>query len=201
MKIFCLPLNKNLASILFAAAALSAALICSGCSENKPSSQKQTDSFHSPAQNSPAQNSSANSSVHTLPDFTCTGYIKAVSSGMSANYILIDTVEWFSGDDALKAYSEDKKKKIANLPDPPQGFYIRNPKIDSLKIKISANPDIIMQTLSYDDSGNFKFNEAIGLQKFLSIFSRNNYAQFRHKPFSFKIMNGEIITVKEKYIP
>ncbi|MCU7503022.1 MAG: hypothetical protein HF314_08110 [Ignavibacteria bacterium] len=120
---------------------------------------------------------------------------------MSANYVLIDTVEWFSGDDALRAYSEDKKVKVKNLPDPPQGFYIRNPEKDSLKVKISANPVIIMQTLSYDNSGNFKFNEAISLQKFLSIFSRKDYAQFRQKPFSFEIKNGEIISIKEKYIP
>ncbi|MGE5432895.1 MAG: hypothetical protein ACM3QX_17565 [Syntrophomonadaceae bacterium] len=191
MKISSLPLNNNFASILFAAAILSAALICSGCSENKQSDQKQTDSLHSSAQ----------PFVNTLPNFNCTGYIKAVSSGMSANYVLIDTVEWFSGDDALKAYSEDKKKMITNLPDPPQGYYIRNPKTDSLKLKFSAKPEIIMQTLSYDKAGNFKFNEAISLQKFLSIFSRKDYAQFRQKPFSFEIMNGEIISVKEKYIP
>ncbi|MGE5401837.1 MAG: hypothetical protein ACM3S2_15665 [Ignavibacteriales bacterium] len=191
MKTFCQPWNKYLASILFATVILSAAFICSGCSENKQSDQKQTDSLHSSAQ----------PSVNTLPNFNCTGYIKAVSTGMDANYVLIDTVEWFSGDDALKAYSEDKKKKITNLPDPPQGYYIRNPKKDSLKIKISAKPEIIMQTLSYDTSGNFKFNEAISLQKFLSIFSWKDYAQFRQKPFSFEIMNGEIISVKEKYIP
>ncbi|MGE5681298.1 MAG: hypothetical protein ACM34K_10515, partial [Bacillota bacterium] len=161
MKIFCLSLNKKIASVLFAAAILSSVLIFSGCSEKKPGGQKQTDSLHSPAQ----------PSASALPDFNCTGFIEAVSSGMSANYVLIDTVEYFSGDDALKAYSEDKKKKITNLPDSPQGSYIRNPKTDSLKIRISAKPLIIMQTLSYDTSGNFKFNEAISLQKFLSLFS------------------------------
>lgn len=196
MKIFCHSLNKNLAPILFAAAILSAALISGGCSENKQSSQKQTDSLHSSAQNSSAQ-----PPVNALPDFNCTGYIEAVSSAPSANYVFIDTVEYFSGNDALKAYSVDKKKKISNLPDPPQGFYIRNPKKGSLKIKISAKREIIMQTLSLDTSGNFKFNQAISLQKFLSIFSRKDYAEFRQKPFSFKIMNGEIISVKEKYIP
>ncbi|MGE5352919.1 MAG: hypothetical protein ACM3S2_20975 [Ignavibacteriales bacterium] len=201
MKIFSQSFNIYPASNMFAAAALSAALICSGCSQNKQSEQKQTDSLHSSAQNSSAQNSSAQPPVNKLPDFNCTGYIKAVSSGTSANYVLIDTVEFFSGDEALKAYSEDKKKRITALPDPPQGYYIRNPRKDSLKIKISAKPEIIMQTLSYDTSGNFNFNEAISLQKFLSIFSRKDYAEFRQKPFALKIMNGEIISVKEKYIP
>ncbi|MGE5412287.1 MAG: hypothetical protein ACM3MI_15105, partial [Clostridiales bacterium] len=85
MKIFYQSFNENLASILSAAAIFTSALICSGCTENKQSEQKQTDSLHSSAQNSLAQ-----PPVNTLPNFNCTGYIKAVSSGTSANYVLID---------------------------------------------------------------------------------------------------------------
>ena len=162
-------------------------IISSGCEKDKNTNQSEKKEV-------PAKN------LHL--DINCTGYIiNDVLNEGSANYLIIDTVEWFSGDDAVKAFNMDKKEGKSKTNETPNGYYIRNVKIDSLKFKISDTANVVMQTLSYNQFGNFNFNERIQVSKFISLLNDKEYQRFKFKLYKFHILDNEIVSIKERYIP
>ena len=133
--------------------------------------------------------------------FTCTAYIEDYLNKSGMNYLVIDTVQWFSGDTALKAFNEDKKTNNVNETDISNGYYIRNQKRDSLEFKVSNDATIIMQTFSYDNDGNFNFNEKVKLSDFLKLYTEKEYNRFKQIPFIIQVTNNEITDIQEQYIP
>ena len=162
-------------------------VISNGCGEDKKTNQGDN-------KEAPAKNLNLN--------LDCTGYIISdVLNEGSANYLVIDTVEWFSGDAAVKAFKLDQKEGKNTTNETPGGYYIRNDKIDSLKFIISDTANVVMQTLSYNQSGNYNFNEKIPTSKFISLLNDKEYQRFKFKPYKFHILNNEIVSIKEIYIP
>ncbi len=130
-----------------------------------------------------------------------TGYIKGVIKEGSENYLIIDTVEWFSGEDAIQSFNKDKKEGKNKIDEITNGYYIRNVKIDSLKFRMSDTAKVTMQTLSYNQSGNYNFNEKIDISKFISLLNNEEYQRFKQKLYKFQILNNEIVSIKEIYLP
>lgn len=159
--------------------------ILPGCRQNTKTKQAQTDSICVQC----AKNVS----------FECTAFISGLEKCEEENILKFDSIAYFTGDAALKAYSEDKKndKKL----EPPAGFYIRNNSIDTLGFVISDNCNIVMQTLSHGSDGNYKFNEQIDCGRFIKLFNAAEMNFFKQKPFKLRIENSEIVSIKEIYIP
>ena len=179
-------MNKN--RLTFYSALLSLIVFVSilpGCRQNAKSKQVQADSI----------------CVQCSKDvsFECTAFISGIEKCEEENIIKFDSIAYFTGDAALKAYSEDKKndKKL----EPPAGFYIRNKSIDTLGFVISDNCNIVMQTLSHGSDGNYKFNEQIDRGRFIKLFNTADMSFFKQKPFKLSIVNSEIVSIREIYIP
>lgn len=135
------------------------------------------------------------------PEFNCTGYILGVDRRNGNDFLILDTVQWFNGVESKKAFREDNKQKGLKIIRFTDAYYIRNLKIDSLNLKVSNKAEIIMQTLSHDSTGNYKFNEKIEAQMFLELLSQKGSDRFRNKIYDLKISASEIVSVKERYIP
>jgi len=131
--------------------------------------------------------------------FTCTAFITGLEKCDENNILKFDSVAYFTGNEALKAYAKDKKND--SKLEAPAGFYIRNESVDSLNFVISNNCEIVMQTLSHDAEGNYKFNEKITWERFNKLFRTEGLNFFKHKPFRLSIVNSEIVSIKEIYIP
>ena len=119
----------------------------------------------------------------------------------NADFLKIDTVEWFSGEAAVKAFNKDKKEGINKTSELPDNYYIRNLKIDSLKFSVSDTAEVMMQTYSYNQTGNYNFNQKIPVSKFITLLSDKNFERFKFKLYKFHILNNEIVSIKEKYLP
>lgn len=164
-------------------------LISAGCSKNNEQAKTHTD----------ASTLTASAPVLNLK---CTGYIKSVIQKGDDTEVLIDTVEWFSGEEAAqKARAEDMKKLNKRSTDLPEPFYIRNTKIDSLRTSLSPGCIITMQTYSHDSTGNFRFNEPLKKETFLNIFRGKGHEALKNAPYSFDIKNSRVSSIKEIYIP
>jgi len=58
-----------------------------------------------------------------------------------------------------------------------------------------------MQTLSYNQNGNYNFNEKIQISKLISLLNNKEYQRFKFKLYDFHILNNEIVSIKEVYLP
>ncbi len=181
-----MELKKYLPKYIHMAAYVFIVYLACGCHENKTQKQNEI--------------STPNVAKQSITG-SFTGFIKGIGRENSGNYLLIDTVEWFTGKEARLEYDKDKKLFPGSKPEEPQGFYVRNLKIDSLKLGFPDDAEVIMQTLSYNKSGNFNFNQKINGIKFLALLKQNNSTQFLEKPYIFKAENNKITSVKEIYIP
>lgn len=72
---------------------------------------------------------------------------------------------------------------------------------DSIKLKLDSNTEIIFQTLSFDSTGNFKFNEKLNYKTFINLVSSKDFDRFRNIPFKFIIKNNTALLIEEIYIP
>lgn len=112
--------------------------------------------------------------------------------------ITFDTIEFFTGKDAGKAYLTDNAS--ADTDDIPS-FYISNPEKDINSFSLSDSVVIRMQTFSNDEEGNFRFDEAVSLKTLRQIFSDSRYKHFRNVPFRITIKDSRITEIIEQYIP
>ncbi|MGE5365300.1 MAG: hypothetical protein ACM3SM_14305 [Bacteroidota bacterium] len=140
------------------------------------------------------------SAVTSAPrSFHCNGYILSAYRQDKSCYVLIDTVEYYSGGEARKKIALEQKhnRKTESF----EGFYLRNTRVDSIRIKLPDNSKIILQTFSRDSSGNYRFNERTDARKFYKLISSDEFRNSGFKIFSFDIADDKIILLKEIYIP
>jgi hypothetical protein len=64
-------------------------------------------------------------------------------------------------------------------------------------------PDAVftMQTLSFDSTGNFLFNQPIAFDTLRSLFSAGSSSRFRHIPFRIIHSDTIIYSMTEEYLP
>ncbi|MCY9664211.1 hypothetical protein M5X11_04360 [Paenibacillus alginolyticus] len=111
-------------------------------------------------------------------------FIKELKKEKDKYYLILDYVDWFSGDEAIMAAKEDH-----NPSDTPNGFYIRNKQIDYDKVLLEEN------TLIYVLEGALTKN--IEFNKFISEVSNQN----QERLFNILITDGNVTLLEEQYRP
>ena len=123
--------------------------------------------------------------VKRIPQLTTRmAFIKQIDEERNTVYVTLDYAEWFSGDEAVKAASEDNYKDVSL----PNGFYIRNNKIEQDKVKIEQ------ETLIYVLEGSRL--EYIEYNDFKSYLKSPN-----EKLFWFYEIENKVVLMMEQYRP
>ncbi len=123
-----------------------------------------------------------------------TFYIDSVYVKNGKYYATVDKIEY-----KKRADKNDNTKQ--NKIDLPNGYYITNDKVEPTQKSISDSVTITMQTINYDEYGNFKFNEKISLIDFINAFNKPENKRYKHIPFKIAFSNNTIISITEIYIP
>lgn len=129
------------------------------------------------------------------------GYIQSVTDEGGKLFIKIDYIDWFSDEEAGKAMKEDDPK--INLDDmdgiPPDGYYIRNDKVEYSKIQVDANVKISIESVA--DQNNESATKVISFDDFKLLFSGENKSKYTKIPFWVDLKSGVIKTIDEQYLP
>jgi len=132
-------------------------------------------------------------SVATAPT-EGTFYIDSVYVKNDHPYAVVDMIEYKN---KIDSSSQNMQNKI----ELPNGYYIINEKVEPIKKTIADSVIITMQTLNYDEYGNFKFNEKVNFNDFLKTFNMPHNKRYKHIPFRIAFANDRIISIAEIYIP
>lgn len=110
-------------------------------------------------------------------------------------YIIVDKIEWFSGEEARIAMRHD-----GACPDeecyPPNDYYIRNSSLDQAEYRVSPEVEVLMQTWSHDADGNYNWNQPI---LFTDLVSKLGF--YSQLPFHITLRGDSVIKIVEQYIP
>ena len=117
---------------------------------------------------------------------TETLFIKDILFNDNDVFLIADSIQFLTGEDAAKAYFEDKGKEI----DEP-AFYLRNKSVDDLKYEVGENVKIVVKTFDYLDEET----------KFADLFENNSEKYYSRLPFNISFSNGQVIKIEEIYIP
>ncbi len=132
-----------------------------------------------------------------IDSFYC--YAKGILKDKNSIKFQFDKIEYFQSDIAYKEMLKDGL--ITENEMPPNNIYIRNNEESVETALIDSSTSILMQTLSYDELGNFSINEKINIDEFTKLLYPNYERNFINYPFLVKIKNNKIIQIKEEYIP
>ena len=115
----------------------------------------------------------------------CTSYamIRAVSEDKGIRFVELDTLQKTPGDP-----NEGAPGYVNSSP----GF---------VRWFLSPDAAFTMQTLSFDSTGNFLFNQPIAFDTLRSLFPEGSSSRFRHIPFRIIHSDTIITSVSEEYIP
>jgi hypothetical protein len=85
--------------------------------------------------------------------------------------------------------------------DLPNGFYFSNNEKKFEAIEIDSNSILIMQTFTFNDDGNFKFNQRVNLTDFMNVFTDSENSRFKMIPFRIVSTGTKIDSLIEIYVP
>ena len=83
----------------------------------------------------------------------------------------------------------------------PDGYFFWQKRKNVQVFKVDEFVKIKMQTLNYNSTGNFKFNESVDFARFKEIFSEKEFNRFKSIPFKIGINRNVIVSFIEQYIP
>ena len=121
-------------------------------------------------------------------------YIDSIYKKNGKSYATIDMIEYEKITDSS---DQNKQNKI----DLPNGYYIINEKAELIEKPLADSVTITMQTLHYDEYGNFKYNEKINLDELIKTLSNPENKRYKHIPFKITLTNNKITSITEIYIP
>lgn len=125
------------------------------------------------------------------------GYVSTIDKTDDYYSISVDTIQYYIGEEAKEQFESDGDPD-AEFNDM---FYIRNTKEEYVDFKLADNVEIITQTLSHDEEGNFQFNKKTTLDDFISFVKTDTLGILNYIPFELLIKNNRVIKIKEIYIP
>ncbi len=103
---------------------------------------------------------------------------------------------------------EAERKKISQpFPDSlevlelPDAYFINAKGKSPEEYLVNKSVRIVMQTLNYDSTGNFKFNENVVLHKFIKLFTAKEFKRYKKIPFKINLSKNEITSIAEQYLP
>lgn len=164
-----------------------------------------------PIVNQPTENVNANSaglpSAATreqteaqLPE-SFLGYIRKVETQFGNSYILIDYIEWLTGDDAKQAALDAGTCSVLDTC-APLGYFVRNASTLVKRFRLSPAADIRMQTLSKNANGGYNVDEKISFNQFLAIFTPDSeFSQWASVPYQVKVQANDVVEIREKFVP
>ena len=139
-----------------------------------------------------------NSYIADTIEYPFYGYISALIETEKCYFISVDTIQYYTGDEAQKQFELDNDLTEAGFDNT---FYIRNRKEEYADMKVSDKVEIITQTFSFDESGMFEINKKITLDELMSYLKSDELDRFRYIPFELVLQNDRVIKIKEIYIP
>lgn len=83
----------------------------------------------------------------------------------------------------------------------PEGYFLCLKGKSPETFLIDTSAEIVMQTLSHDPSGTYKFNEIVEIKRLHELYSTKKAERFAQIPFRFSIKRNTIQSITEKYIP
>lgn len=99
----------------------------------------------------------------------------------------------------------ERKKDSANsnskIIEMPNDFYFSNTEKKLGAMEVDSNSILIMQTFSFSNDGNFKFNEKVKLTDFVNVFTDSVNNRFKMIPFRIVSTGTKIDSIIEIYIP
>jgi hypothetical protein len=133
-----------------------------------------------------------------------TGYINNIYGSGGKNYLIIDYIQWLTGNDAIKAAKEDGEEA------PPNGFYIRNQSNQLRTLEVSDTAEILTYShVAANDENGYEqlsfndFRDLINGTKIPPYVPAGSIYENSYKgvPFHIEITNGAITKITEQYIP
>jgi hypothetical protein len=130
------------------------------------------------------------------------GYIQSIIDEGGKQFIKIDFIDWFSGEEGGKAMKEDDPKidldEMGGVP--PDDYYVRNEKIEYFKLPVINDIKIKIETYKSNQDGDLE-TKTISLQEFKSLFSSDQKQRYLKTPFWVEIKNGVSQSIEEQFIP
>jgi hypothetical protein len=120
-----------------------------------------------------------------LPEVTNKkAFINDIKSEEDGSYSLyVDYIDWFSGEDAIKAAVEDNDSEAASLNN---GFYIRNKVNENEKIKLNQDTSIYVLVGAMLEASEYR--------DFIS-------SELEGRLFNISFVSGSILVLEEQYRP
>lgn len=110
----------------------------------------------------------------------------------SLSYILLfDQIE----------FENDTTVNIKKLVELPNGFYFANSEKKLEAIKLDSLSAIIMQTLSFNEEGNFNFNQKVKIAELVEAYKEKQMDRFNNIPFRIVSTGTKVDSLFEIYIP
>jgi hypothetical protein len=108
----------------------------------------------------------------------------------SRRTVVVDVVQWFTGDAAVKAAAED------HAPEPENGYYIRNQNPRLRTLTVAPGAVITVNVLSAEETGSSTKDLRITLAK-LARYDKN----LRYALFWLTLRQGSVTRLAEQYLP
>lgn len=122
-------------------------------------------------------------------------FLKDIDKENVKHYATIDFIDYLKNSEIDSGISQNQKIEL------PNGYVYVNKEIKNEKIEIADSVKIILQTFSYNNEGNFNFNQSVELNVLEEALQKNRNNIFLHSPFKIKIAENKIVTLTEIYIP
>jgi hypothetical protein len=122
-------------------------------------------------------------------------FLKDIKNEGGINYATIDFIDY------VKTSDIDSSILTNQIIELPNGYSYVNTEIINEKLEIADSVKIILQTFSFNEDGNFNFNQQVTLKKLEEALQKKGDKIFLHSPFKIELENNKIISLTEIYIP
>jgi len=123
------------------------------------------------------------------------GFVKNIISDSGKYFAVIDFIDYLKNPDVDSTISDAQKIEL------PNGYSYVNKEMKNEKLGIAYSVKIILQTFSYDSTGNFNFDQSVKLNDIVKALQKNKNNIFLHSPFKIELADNKVIGLTEIYIP
>ncbi len=123
------------------------------------------------------------------------GFVKNIISDSGKYFTVIDFIDYMKNSEVDSTISDAQKIEL------PNGYSYVNKEIKNEKLEIADSAKIILQTFSYDSTGNFNFDQSVKLNDIVKALQKNKNNIFLHSPFKIELADNKVIGLTEIYIP
>ena len=131
-----------------------------------------------------------------------TVYINGLTLNGDQGELIVDPIEWYSGEEAEAIFAE--REPDAGIDGPPDGYYIVNDDERLEHYPVAKNAEVRMQI--YDHTGSVEdldisWDEPISLDKLSSLLQHTEVLDVGMFPYHLTIKNGVVTSIVQQYLP